>query len=83
MSNTKSNKPKNRKPVAARNIADPVFTYISLCCNALAKKPPCERSREDKREHKFSQSHLGKWHCTQCSSNCKVRRERRSSNADV
>ena len=51
-----------------------VFNYTSVCCNRPAKKDPCVRSKEDKKENKFSECGLGKWHCSQCEKNCKVRR---------
>jgi len=50
------------------------FTYTSQCCNAAGVKDPCVRSKEDKKENKFSESTLGHWHCKQCGKNCKVRR---------
>lgn len=54
----------------------PVFSYISACCNAPAKKPACVRDPDDKRQNKYSRSGLGHWHCVQCSRNCKVTRSR-------
>lgn len=51
-----------------------VFVYTSVCCEAPAKKPAVARSPEDKRENKFSECSLGKWHCVKCGRNCKVTR---------
>jgi hypothetical protein len=56
-----------------------VYQYTSVCCNANSKKPPCERSKEDRREAKFSQSGLGKWKCENCRKACKVERNRRGN----
>jgi hypothetical protein len=50
------------------------FNYTSLCCNEPAKKEPVERSAADFKENKYSECGLGKWHCTKCSRNCKVKR---------
>lgn len=50
-----------------------VLNYTSVCCGVLANKPPCERSKEDRKEGKFSQASLGKWHCGKCRKGCKVR----------
>lgn len=47
--------------------------YKSLCCDAGAKKEPCVRSAADVKQKKFSQSTLGKWHCTGCGKSCKVK----------
>lgn len=53
-----------------------VFEYTSVCCEAPAKKPPVVRTPEDVRENKFSESGLGKWRCTNCKKNAKVKRTR-------
>jgi hypothetical protein len=57
-----------------RNQQEPVFLYLSQCCNSPAKKKPCERSKDDRRERKFSKSGLGHWRCIECSKACKVKR---------
>lgn|GEM_PF-4960287 len=51
-----------------------VFDYTSVCCGAKATKDPCVRSKEDRKENKFSECGLGCWHCGQCGKGCKVRR---------
>lgn len=55
-----------------------INTYISSCCGSPAKKPPCERTKDDRKEGKFSQTGLGKWHCIKCRKKCivKVMREK-------
>ena len=74
MSKFKSkNKKKPALVIKRRGI---VFNYTSVCCEAPAKKPPVERSIDDITNGEFSQCHLGKWHCTKCGRNCKVKRTR-------
>jgi hypothetical protein len=53
-----------------------VFMYTSVCCEAPARKAPCERVKEDRKEGKFSESSLGHWHCVKCKQGCKVKRSR-------
>ena len=50
------------------------FSYTSVCCGKPARKEPYVRSKEDRKENKFSECGLGHWHCSQCEKNCKVRR---------
>ena len=52
----------------------PKFIYKSVCCNVVATKPPCERTEEERREHKFGKAGLGKWDCTKCGKRCVVTR---------
>lgn len=52
------------------------FLYTSTCCNVQAKKDPCERSRTDLKEGKYSQASLGKWYCGACKGKCSVTRSR-------
>lgn len=54
----------------------PVYTYTSICCEAPAKKPPCERSVTDRKENKYSRAGLGHWRCTKCAAGCKVKRSK-------
>ena len=72
MSKTK----KNKKRVVPNKLRSRVFNYTSVCCDAPANKPPVERSAEDRAEGKFSECHLGKWHCSKCGKACKVKRSR-------
>jgi len=58
------------------------FQYTSVCCGKPAKKDPCSRSKEDRKENKFSECGLGHWHCSQCEKNCKVRRTKVQKEAD-
>jgi hypothetical protein len=51
-----------------------VFLYTSVCCDKPAKKDPCVRSKEDKKENKMSECALGTWRCGQCEKKTKVRR---------
>ena len=51
-----------------------VFNYTSVCCEAPGKKPPVQRDPADIAENKYSECHLGRWHCTKCGRNCKVTR---------
>ncbi len=53
-----------------------VFNYTSVCCNEPAKKPPVQRSGEDLAANEYSQCGLGKWECTKCGKNAKVKRSR-------
>lgn len=62
--------------------AAPIYTYTSKCCEAPATKPPCERSREDRRENKFSRAGLGHWRCTKCAAGCKVKRSKATPKED-
>lgn len=54
----------------------PVFEYLCECHDQRATKEPCERRREDRAEGKFSESPLGKWHCSVTKRKCKVRRHK-------
>jgi hypothetical protein len=56
---------------------DPVFAYVSACCNAVAEKPACERDLDDKKSHKFSEATLGSWRCGRCKKPTKVTRHKR------
>lgn len=52
------------------------FLYHSRCCEAPAIKDPCERSKEDLKEGKFSMAALGKWRCGACKCKCPVTRSK-------
>jgi hypothetical protein len=52
------------------------FHYQSKCCEAQAIKDPCERSREDLKEGKFSMAGLGHWRCGACKGYCSVVRSK-------
>lgn len=64
----------NAKPPRASS-----FAYYSNCCNALAKKDPCERSKSDIKDGKFSECGLGKWYCGICKHKTKVSRRKYDS----
>jgi hypothetical protein len=57
-------------------VSNPVFTYTSVCCGKQAHKEPCQRSKEDRKENKMSQSPLGTWRCGQCEQKTKVIRSK-------
>lgn len=64
---------KNRKSTIKK---DTTFIYTSVCCNKPANKPPVQRKPEDLKENKWSECSLGKWHCSGCGKNCKVKRSK-------
>lgn len=74
-----------RKPRRERmkQPSNPTFTYTSRCCEAATKKDTCERSVEDRREGKFSESGLGKWRCMACKHKCIVRRSKNEVGANA
>ena len=54
----------------------PSKQYISACCNAPGKKPPCGTKvvQQDPETRKMKDTRLGKgkWRCTACGKRCKV-----------
>ena len=46
----------------------PVFLYTSTCCNAMAEKDPCIKTKDN------DQLPLGTWNCSHCRKKCKVTR---------
>lgn len=67
---------KKNKPSAPAKPFIRSIEYVSECCNTAAKKEPCERSKDDRKEGKLSQAGLGKWHCSVCRKTCKVSRRK-------
>ena len=65
-----------KKKVQVQKATDAVFVYTSKCCEAPARKPPVQRSADDRKENKFSECTLGKWHCTNCGKSAKVSRSK-------
>lgn len=57
-----------------------VFLYTSKCCNAAAKKEPCERSKDDKKAGKYGEATLGTWVCGVCGASCNVNRKLNPAN---
>ena len=65
----------------------PMFSYVSLCCNAPATKPPCVKPLPSTRKKKggkmsdptpIEYASLGHWSCTNCGKGCKVVRSKRA-----
>lgn len=75
--NKKQSKAKQSKPL--RKPGEPVFRYVSVCCNAQATKQPCVMPA-DKGVGGFGSapeernSTLGKFRCSQCGKRCKCNR---------
>lgn len=69
-------KGKKAAPVARVKRGEPVYLYLCDCHNERAKKNPCERSAADRAERKYSESTLGKWHCSVTGRKTKVKRVR-------
>jgi hypothetical protein len=63
-----------KKSTKVKKAIDATFSYTSDCCKVPGKKPPVERSAEDKENNEFSQSGLGTWRCSKCAKKCKVTR---------
>ena len=75
---------KNKKKVKlAPVVRKQSFVYTSVCCKKVAKKPPVERSAEDRAANEYSQCGLGMWKCTQCEKHCKVTRSRKEESKET
>ena len=60
-----------RKQQKPRRLAgEPVFMYVSACCQERAVKPPCVKVAPKDRET----NSLGSWRCGKCNKPCKVAR---------
>jgi hypothetical protein len=50
-------------------MSNPVYLYVSNCCNTPAKKPALVRPKADEQQ----EHGLGKWTCVTCHKPCKVK----------
>jgi len=62
------------KSKSAKYTGQAAFTYTSVCCSKMARKPPVQRSPQDFKENTFSECGLGVWRCDSCGQKCKVKR---------
>ena len=69
-----------KKSTPAKKAIDATFSYTSDCCKVAGKKPPVERSAEDRANNEYSQSGLGTWRCSKCAKKCKVTRGKAKDN---
>lgn len=69
----KKNKGRKKPAPTPLKRGEPVNTYLCLCHDQQATKPPCERKAEDRAERKYSESPLGTWKCSVNGRKCKVR----------
>lgn len=66
----------------------PAFSYISLCCNAPATKPPCVKVpkmavKKGKAEKAPEYASLGHWSCQNCGKGCKAVRMKREQSKEI
>lgn len=60
-------------------VNNPVFLYISQCCNVPANKPACVKPlapKGKKLAELEADATLGSWRCSACGQRCKCNRER-------
>ena len=73
-----------KKSTPVKKAIDATFSYTSDCCKVAGKKPPVERSAEDKANNEYSQSGLGTWRCSRCAKKCKVTKSKaKETNGDA
>lgn len=78
-----------KKPVAKKRVGNPVFVYVSVCCNTVAEKPACQsfgsmttriagtlNTVTTARGKESEMQGLGSWRCTTCRKPCSVTRSK-------
>jgi len=74
-------KPRNKSVPKTVNLRDAKFAYFSVCCNAIADKPPCSVPQNARIGTYLGAIPpddrlvgLGSWRCSTCRKSCKVQR---------